>query len=228
VLLGVYFYRRLIVHCRVPRRLLEARLPSPWEPLDGPYGNLSVGFCRVLRARSGDDGAATRDNVYASFTGHALDPVSGRRVNMFYRTYAVRPDELTGWSVSRATPARRCSASFAIGERSRRGGRRTESYAFAPDGGGSLALEIAYRPGRRFRERWEAEARCADDPGFALLFENEDVHEPLRDALHDWDGVDDVRLRVLVPEFEQAFAASSEIVAVSLMPSSRRRVYALP
>lgn len=231
-LLGSYVYTRIMLLFRIRHEALQAWLPAPWEEAPFPAGssksaNLAVGFCDVLRIQdAAGSQASSPSNRYIPFNGPARNPVTGELVNMWYRAFAVHPEALLGWGQAQHTPALPGSfSSTQIIDASGLETNVTERFEIRPAGGGLIELEIQYARGIPTPYAWQRNIRCPTDPSFGLHYRNVELRDEVKSVTEGIDRVRRYSFRVTVPQLEDLFDGTEELVAITSVPWSERHVF---
>jgi hypothetical protein len=222
--LGWYTYSRIMLVFRVDGGALRGRLPKGWEPVDDESGNLAIGLCQVILATDADGHPVEEPrNLYVPINGPARDLATGEVANMRYYTIALYPESLIGNDPSHALVEGGAFHRSFHWEHSDADAQVTERYQVEPESGGRLNLNIQFRPGMPERAEGEMRARYPSEPHHFMTYRIEELQDFLQGS-EQASRVISLELELKIPQLEDLFDGSEDLVAVVWVPWSQRWV----
>lgn len=207
---------------------LQSRLPAPWQA-NAIFGgasrgaNLAVIFNDVLLNQDArGHAAADALSRYVGFAIPARHPETGEEVGFNFRILTGQPQAVPGkYKTSRLVAVlRELYLKGVNGDTT-----VTEHFRFRDPAGGSVELQLQYRRGVPTRVTSQGPVRSAVDPTILRIYRVDQLVDVVKSVPAGIDRVLSFQLRVTLPEMNDLFNGSEQLISIDVRPWYFRQVF---
>jgi hypothetical protein len=219
---------RVVVGVHVPAAALSTWLPPGWHVSavgGGPSkgANLFLGFVdRILNVDPTGQPIGSGVDRFVGLVVPAGPPGATDPTNVVIRIYHNTGMLPGAYKNSRATSIERAHTAEARDTSPTNG---SESWEVIDESKGTMSLRFAYHGGPPTRAKQEQKFYSAIEPGFHRVYRFEQASDLVRSTPTGIDRVQNFRFVVTIPELQDLFDGSHQVVSVTVVPWNSRQVF---